>query len=122
MRLVGAATGGRLTKQFVDVVLSGDGSRAELIGLMFGDQGQQFDSYTLQDHLGDREDDPVLGVVLVVDGRLRHADRVRDHLERGPADAVLGEQLERGPDDPALGDGRRDGADPHFARLADRLA
>jgi hypothetical protein len=38
------------------------------------------------------QDDLVLGVVLVVDGRLGHAERVRDHLQRGAADAVLGEQ------------------------------
>jgi len=47
-----AATGGRLTKQFVDALLVGDGSEAELIGLMFGDDSQHFDSYTLQDHIG----------------------------------------------------------------------
>ena len=57
---------------------------------------------TREHDLGDGEDDLVLGVVLVVDGRLRHADRVRDHLQRGPADAVLGEQDERGFDDAGL--------------------
>ena len=56
-----------------------------------------------RDHdLGDGEDDLVLGVVLLVDGRLRDPDRVRDHLQGCPADAVLGEQHERGFDDPGL--------------------
>jgi len=41
--------------------------------------------------LGDGEDDLVLRVVLMIDGRLRHAERVGDHLQRGAADAVLGE-------------------------------
>jgi len=49
-----AATGGRLTKQFVDVILEGDGSEAEILGLMFGDGHQHFDTYTLQEHLGSR--------------------------------------------------------------------
>jgi Fe-S cluster assembly protein SufD len=47
-----AATGGRLTKQFVDAVMVGDGSEADLLGLMFGDANQHFDTYTLQDHVG----------------------------------------------------------------------
>jgi hypothetical protein len=65
---------------------------------------------TCQHDLGDGEDDLVLGVVLVVDGRLRHADRVRDHLQGRPADAVLGEEDERGVDDAGLGGRVRAGA------------
>ena len=38
------------------------------------------------------EDDLVLGGELVVDGRLGDTDLVGDHLERRPADAVIGEQ------------------------------
>src|SRR4029453_17362786 len=58
---------------------------------------------TCEHDLGDGEDDLVLGVVLVIDGCLRHADRVRDHLQGRAADAVLGEEDERGFDDPGLG-------------------
>ena len=53
------------------------------------------------------EDDLVLGGELVVDRRLRHTDRVGDHLERRPADAVVGEQRECGGDDPGLRGGVR---------------
>ena len=53
--------------------------------------------------LGGGDDDLVLGPVLVVDGRLRHAEGVGDHPERRAADAVPGEQVERGGDDPGLG-------------------
>ena len=60
---------------------------------------------TREHDLGDGQDDLVLGVVLVVDGRLRHAERVRDHLQRGPADAVLGKEAECGVDDAGLGGG-----------------
>ena len=48
------------------------------------------------------DDDLVLGLELVVDRRLRHADGVGDHLERRAVDPVLGEQAERGGDDPGL--------------------
>lgn len=52
LAFVVAATGGRLTRNEVTAVLEGDGSEAELIGLMFGDSNQHFDSQTLQDHVG----------------------------------------------------------------------
>ncbi len=54
MRFVATATGGRLTRLEVDAILNGDGSEAELSGLMFGDGNQHFDSQTLQDHFGSR--------------------------------------------------------------------
>ena len=76
-------------------------SRAGSLGFRGGHGRLQ----TREHDLGDGEDDLVLGVVLVVDGGLRDADRVRDHLQRGPADAVLGEQGERGVDDAGLGGG-----------------
>ena len=56
---------------------------------------------------GGGQDDLVLGVVLVVHRGLRHADLVGDHLQRRPADAVLGEQLDRRGDDAGLGGGGR---------------
>jgi len=45
--------------------------------------------------LGGGEDDLVLGVELVVDGGLGHADLVGDHLQRGATDAVASEQVQR---------------------------
>lgn len=52
--------------------------------------------------LGGGENDLVLGVELVVDGRLGHADGIGDHLQRGPSDPVTGEQVEGCVDDPGL--------------------
>jgi hypothetical protein len=49
------------------------------------------------------DDDLVLGLELVVDGRLRHPDGIGDHLQRGTADAVLGEQARGGADDAGSG-------------------
>jgi Fe-S cluster assembly protein SufD len=46
--------GGRLTRARVDVSLAGEGSRAELLGLSYGRDGQHFDYITLQDHLAPR--------------------------------------------------------------------
>ena len=46
--------------------------------------------------LGDREDDLLLRAELVVDSRFGDPDGVSDHLQRGSADAVLGEQVQRG--------------------------
>ena len=45
---------------------------------------------TREHDLGDGESDLVFRVVLVVDGRFRHADRVCDHLQRSSADATAG--------------------------------
>ena len=69
--------------------------------------------------LGDREDDLVLGLELVVDRRLRDADGVGDHLQRRAAHAVLGEQVERGGDDAALGRAVAAGCSRRGARLGD---
>ena len=79
--------------------------------------------------LRDGEDDLVLGVVLVVDRRLRDADRVRDHLQRRSRDPVLAEELERGVDNARLRgrEGRgaeraRGGGGAHEPTVADPLA
>ncbi len=42
--------GGRLTKANVETILSGVGSRSELLGILFGSGNQHFDFHTLQDH------------------------------------------------------------------------
>ena len=77
------------------------------------------------------EDDLLFGLELVVDRGLRHADRVRDHLQRRPVDAVFGEQVEGGGDDADLRGGARLGTQPaagrglgdtHATKVADRLA
>jgi hypothetical protein len=52
--------------------------------------------------LGGGDDDLFLGLELMVDGGLRHADRVSDHLQGRPADAVLSEQPGGGADDARL--------------------
>ncbi len=61
-------------------------------------------SASLSVHLGfgGRDDDVILGLELVIDGRLRHPDRVRDHLQGGATDPFVGEQLERRRDDAGL--------------------
>jgi Fe-S cluster assembly protein SufD len=46
--------GGRLTKTKLEVTLAGEGSRAELLGLSFGNEKQHFDYVTLQDHIAPR--------------------------------------------------------------------
>jgi Fe-S cluster assembly protein SufD len=46
--------GSRLTRTKLEVTLAGEGSRAELIGLGFGDGKQHFDYVTLQDHIAPR--------------------------------------------------------------------
>lgn len=46
--------------------------------------------------LGDREDDLLLGSELVVHSGFRDPYRIGDHLQRGTANAVLGEQIQRG--------------------------
>ena len=46
--------GGRLTKTRLEVALEGEGARAELLGLSFGEASQHFDYVTLQDHIAPR--------------------------------------------------------------------
>ncbi len=46
--------GGTMTKSRLDVLLSGEGSSAELLGLFFGDSDQHFDYDTRQDHIAPR--------------------------------------------------------------------
>jgi Fe-S cluster assembly protein SufD len=46
--------GGTLSKTKLEVTLAGEGSRAELLGLGFGDGRQHFDYVTLQDHIAPR--------------------------------------------------------------------
>jgi len=46
--------GGSLTKSRLDVLLEGEGARADLLGLFFGDGDQHFDYDTRQDHVGAR--------------------------------------------------------------------
>jgi hypothetical protein len=58
--------------------------------------------------VGDGANDLFLGVVLMIDSSLRHADLISDHLKRRPPDAVLGKQALGRRDDASLGGaGRR---------------
>ena len=52
--------GSRLTKTRLEVSLDGEGARAELLGLSFGDGKQHFDYVTLQDHVAPRTSSDLL--------------------------------------------------------------
>lgn len=52
--------GGAITKTRLDVLLAEEGSRAELLGLFFGDGGQHFDYDTRQDHIAPRTESDLL--------------------------------------------------------------
>ena len=78
--------------------------------------------------LGERDDDLLLGFELVVDGRLGDSDGVGDHLQRGSADSVLGDQPQCGVQDACLRGAAGDETKPapglrhnHTESLADRL-
>lgn len=47
---VNVATGGKLTKAWVEVALVGTGARSDLLGIVSGNGAQRFDFTTLQDH------------------------------------------------------------------------
>ncbi|MEE8370482.1 MAG: Fe-S cluster assembly protein SufD [Dehalococcoidia bacterium] len=59
--------GGRLTKQYIDVLLQGDGSTARLLGVVLGDGDQHFDYQTLQEHSGANGTSDLLFKVAVKD-------------------------------------------------------
>lgn len=52
--------GGAITKSRLDVSLNGEGSRADLLGLFFGDSDQHFDYNTRQDHVAPRTESDLL--------------------------------------------------------------
>jgi hypothetical protein len=62
--------------------------------------------------LGGGQHDLFLGLELAVDGRLRHAELVGDHLQRRAPDAVPREQVERGGDHAGLRGARWPQRDP----------
>ena len=71
-------------------------------------------------HFDGGADDLVLGLELVVDRRLRDADRVGDHLERSAVHPACGEQIERRMDGAGLGRAARDGPQSgHGRRLGE---
>ncbi|MBE7517683.1 MAG: SufD family Fe-S cluster assembly protein [Thermoflexaceae bacterium] len=49
---VNVAVGGRVVKSHIESSLTERGSSSELYGLILGDDQQQFDFYTVQDHIG----------------------------------------------------------------------
>lgn len=52
--------GGSLTKSRLDVLLEGEGARADLLGLFFSDGEQHFDYDTRQDHIAPRTESDLL--------------------------------------------------------------
>ena len=68
---------------------------------LFGTHGVSGTSLQMID-LGGGDHDLVLGLELVYIRRLRHPDRVGDHLQRRAAHAVVGEELDRSRDDASL--------------------
>ena len=54
----------------------------------------------------------------MVNRRLRDSNGSRDHLQRGPADAVFSEQLVGRIDDPLLRSGERSGLEPGHGATA----
>ncbi len=52
--------GAAITRSRLDALLREEGSRAELLGLFFGDADQQFDYHTLQDHIAPHTDSDLL--------------------------------------------------------------
>jgi hypothetical protein len=65
--------------------------------------------------LGDREHDVLLGPKLVVDSSFGDPDGIGDHLQRGAADAVLGEKVQRGIEYSRPGRAVRDDLQPNLA-------
>jgi Fe-S cluster assembly protein SufD len=53
LRTLNVATGSRLSRNTVQVLLEGRGSQADLLGIVRGDDRQHTDFQTLQDHFGD---------------------------------------------------------------------
>jgi len=51
VELVVVATGARLSKTYMEVVMTGPGSSARISGLVIGDGSQHFDYQSLQDHM-----------------------------------------------------------------------
>jgi len=62
--------GGQTTKAFVETVMEGEGGTANLLGLVLGHRGQQFDLHTLQDHHAMRTTSDLLHKVVLA-GRAR---------------------------------------------------
>ena len=60
----------------------------------------------------ERDDDLLFGFELVVDRGLRHPNGIGDHLQRGSADTVLGDQLQGGVQDAWLRGAARDETKP----------
>jgi Fe-S cluster assembly protein SufD len=59
--------GGKLTKSFVDSILTGAGSVARMRGVVFADGEQHFDHETLQEHIGPQASSDLFFKVVVKD-------------------------------------------------------
>src|SRR6185503_2611692 len=54
LQVASLALGGKLLKQTVEVLLEGEGATSAIRAVALGDESQQFDFVTLQDHTGPR--------------------------------------------------------------------
>ena len=94
---------------------------AGLHWIRFGLRGLQRVLQLGQLQFGDGDDDLVLGLELVVDRGFRDADGVGDHLQRGSADPVIGDQIQRGVENTGLRRGAGGGAQPRSANTSSPL-
>jgi Fe-S cluster assembly protein SufD len=80
--------GGLLSKTKLEVTLAGEGSRAELLGLSFGNGKQHFDYVTLQDHIAPRTSSDLM-FKAALDGEASEVwtGTVRIHKGAGQSDA-----------------------------------
>lgn len=82
VRIVNAGLGGRFSKTRVEAVLAGPGASAELKGLYFGSEAQQFDFHTLQEHeVGQTTSDLLFKGALRDTARSTYAGLIR--IEKG---------------------------------------
>jgi Fe-S cluster assembly protein SufD len=82
------ALGGKLTKSFVEGILVGAGSTANMRGVVFADGEQHFDHETLQEHIAPEASSDLLFKVVVKGQAMSvHLGTVRVHKEARGTDA-----------------------------------
>lgn len=88
LHYLAASLGGRLSKQYSDILLRGEGASARLLGVVFGDGQQHFDHQTLQEHTAANASSDLLFTVVVKDRAMSvHYGTVRVHKGARGADA-----------------------------------
>jgi Fe-S cluster assembly protein SufD len=76
-----AHLGGGLSKAHTEAILKGPGARSDILGLTFGNGGQHFDQYTLQDHQAPHTQSDLL-YKAVVRGQSRYIYYGLIHIDR----------------------------------------